>query len=133
MTGEQNKSVVLRFNKEFLEAGNTNVLKEIVADGFTNHTVPGNFPKDVSGLIQVAALLRKGFPDLRIEIHEQVVENDMVASRKTMYGTHLGEIMGKRPTGKSIVINVMDFVRLKNGKYTDHWGQNNLMQVIQSL
>jgi len=45
MTIEENKKVVLRFNKEFLEGGNTEVLKEIVGDTFTNHTAPANFPK----------------------------------------------------------------------------------------
>jgi hypothetical protein len=28
---------------------------------------------------------------------------------------------------------VMDFVRLRDGKYIEHWGQNNIMQVIQQL
>ncbi len=45
MTPEENKKVVLRFNKEFLEGRNTDVLKEIVADDFTNHTAPDNTPK----------------------------------------------------------------------------------------
>ena len=128
-----NKAVVLRFNKEFIEGGNTEVLKEIVAEGFTNHTAPANFPKDVSGLVAFIATLRKGFPDLHIDIHEQVGESDIVATRKTISGTHLGEIMGKPATGKKCAMNVMDFVRVKDGKYIDHWGRNDVMQVIHGL
>lgn len=133
MTTEGNKKVVIRFNKEFLEDGDQEVLKEIVADNFINHTVPLNMPKDVNGLIQFVAILHKGFPDLRVEIHEQIAENDLVASRKTIHATHLGEIMGRMPTGKKITVSVMDFVRIKDGKYVEHWGQNNMMQVIQQL
>jgi predicted SnoaL-like aldol condensation-catalyzing enzyme len=59
MISEVNKKVVLRFNKEFLEEGNTEVLKEIVADDFTNHTAAGNVPKDVSGLVQFVGMLHK--------------------------------------------------------------------------
>jgi predicted ester cyclase len=129
----ENKEIVLRFNKEFLEGGNTAVLKEIVSDAFINHTAPANFPKDVSGLIEFISVIHKGFPDLHIEIHEQVGEGDLVATRKTIHGTHLGEIMGKPPTGKKVTMNVMDFVRLKDGKYIDHWGRNDIMQVIQGL
>src|ERR1700712_2681316 len=92
---EENKAVVLRFNKEFLEGGNTEVLKEIVAEGFTNHTAAANFPKDITGLINFVAALHKGLPDMHIEIHDQVAEGDLVATRKTIHGTHLGEIMGK--------------------------------------
>jgi len=130
---EENKKVVLRFNKEFLEAGNTEVLKEIVAEGFTNHTAAANFPKDVTGLVNFVAAMHKGLPDMHIEIHDQVAEGDLVATRKTIHGTHLGQLMGKAATGKTVIINVMDFVRLKDGKYIDHWGRNDIMQVVHSL
>jgi len=133
MSVETNKAVVLRFNKEFLELGKTDILGEIVADDFINHTASGNVPNNVTGLIQFVKMLHQGFPDIQVQIHEQIAENDIVASRKTIRGTHLGEIMGHQPTGKKVTINVMDFVRIKDGKYTDHWGQNNIMQVIEQL
>ncbi len=133
MRSEENKTVVLRFNREFLQDGNTEVLKEIVAENFTNHTAPENFPKDVNGLIQFAGVLHKAFTGLQIDIHEQLSEDDLVATRKTIHATHTGEIMGHAPTGKKVTINVIDIVRLKDGKYIDHWGRNDIMQVIQSL
>ena len=133
MSIEENKKVVLRFNKEFLEAGNTQVLKEIVANDFTNHTAAGNVPNDVSGLIQFVGMIHKGFSNMHIDIHEQVAENDLVATRKTIHATHTGEIMGHAPTGKTVEMNVIDLVRLRDGKYVDHWGRNDIMQVIQSL
>lgn len=61
MTIEENKKVVLRFNKEFLEQGNVEVLKEIVSDTFINHTAPNNFPKDITGMIKFVEALHKGF------------------------------------------------------------------------
>lgn len=133
MTISENKAVVTRFNKEFLEQGNVEVLKEIVADDFINHTAAGSMPNNVEGLKQFIAMLHKGFSDLHVHIHEQVAENDLVATRKTIHAKHTGEIMGRQATGKEVVLNVMDFVRLSNGKYIEHWGQNNIMQVIQQL
>lgn len=133
MTISENKATVIRFNKEFLEQGNTEVLKEIVAADFINHTAPGNSSNTVEGLKQFIAMLHGGFSDFRVIIQEQVEEGDMVASRKTIHAKHTGEIMGRPATGKDVVINVMDFVRLRDGKYIEHWGQNNLMQVIQQL
>jgi len=130
---KKNKEVVIRFNKEFLENGNADVLKEIVSENFINQTAAPNTPNDVSGLIQFVEVLHKGFPDITVHILDQVAEGDLVASRKIITGTHLGEIMGHQPTGKKVTINVMDFVRLKEGKYIEHWGRNDIMQVIQSL
>jgi predicted ester cyclase len=133
MTPLDNKAVVLRFNKEFLERGNIEVLKEIVADDFINHTAASSVPNNVDGLIQFVSMLHKGFSNFDIDIHEQVSENDIVATRKTIHATHSGEIMGHKPTGKHVAFSVMDFVRLHDGKYIEHWGQNNVMQVIQQL
>ncbi|WP_205529523.1 ester cyclase [Taibaiella koreensis] len=133
MTITDNKQVVLRFNKEFIEGGNTAILDEIVAPDFTNHTAVPGVPKDVSGLIQFIGMLRTGFPDLRVDILDQVGEGDLVASRKVLRGTHLGNIMGHAPTGKEVIMNVMDFVRLRDGQYVDHWGRNDVMQVIGQL
>ena len=133
MTTEENKKIVLRFNKEFLEQGNIGILKEIVADDFINRTAVSPVPNNVDGLIQFITMLHKGFSDFDIEIHDQVAENDLVATRKTIHATHTGEIMGHLPTNKQVIFNVMDFVRLRDGKYIEHWGRNDIMQVIQSL
>ena len=133
MSTEKNKQVVLRFNKEFLEKNNTEVLKEIVADDFINHTAAANVPNDVNGLIQFVAMLHKGFSEINIEIFEQAAENDLVATRKEIHAKHTGEIMGHAATGKSVILNVIDMIRLRDGKYIEHWGRNDMMQVIQSL
>jgi predicted ester cyclase len=133
VSAEENKKVVNRFNKEFLVGGNTEVLKEIVAENFTNHTASENFSKDVNGLIQFANVFNRAFTGMQIDIHEQISEGDLVATRKTIRAVHTGEIMGHAPTGKKVTINVIDIVRLKDGKYTDHWGRNDIMQVLQSL
>ena len=132
-TIEQNKMVVTRFNREFLEGGNIEILKEIVSDKFVNHTAPANLAADVTGLIDFVRVLHNGFPDLSVQIHEQLGEGDLVATRKTFTGTHTGEIFGRAATGKKVIMTVIDIVRLENGKYVDHWGKNDLMQVIQSL
>ncbi len=133
MTTSENKAVVIRFNKEFLAQGNFEVLKEIVADDFINCTAVAPIPDNVEGLKEFIGMLHKGFSNIDIDIHEQVEENDIVATRKSIRATHTGEIMGHQPTGKQVVFNVMDFVRLRGGKYIEHWGQNNIMQVIQQL
>lgn len=133
MTLAENKATVIRFNEEFLEKGNVEVLKEIVAEDFINRTVAGSIPNDVEGLRQFITMLHTGFSDFHVDIHEQVAEGDIVATRKTIRATHTGEIMGHSATGKQVVISVMDFVRLRDGKYVEHWGQNNIAEVVRQL
>lgn len=78
-------------------------------------------------------VLRKGFPDLKVEILEQTAERDLVTTRKQITATHAGEIFGIRPIGKKVVIDIIDIIRLENGKYAEHWGQSNFTDVLKQL
>lgn len=60
-------------------------------------------------------------------------EGDVVATRKTIYALHSDEITSHNAMGKQSAFSVMDFVRLRNGRYIEHSGQNNIMQVLQQL
>ena len=78
-------------------------------------------------------ILRTGFPDLTVEILEQVAEGDLVTTRKAIHATHVGHFMSVPPTGKKVVIKVIDMIRLKDGKYVEHWGLSNIPEVIAQL
>jgi len=128
-----NKAIVTRFNKEFIEGGDINVFNEIVDDAVINHTAPEGISNDKNGMLEVIAFFRKAFPNLIVEIYEQVAEGDLVATRKAFRGKHMGAFMGIEPTGKEIIIPVMDFVRLRNGKYVDHWGMRDIQYIMKQL
>jgi predicted ester cyclase len=41
--------------------------------------------------------------------------------------------MGVPATGKEVAISVIDIVRVKDGKYAEHWGLNTLSNVLAAL
>jgi predicted ester cyclase len=133
MTIEKNKQVVIKFNKEFFESGNTEITKELLADNFVNHTAPLNAPTDASVMIQFITGFHKGFSAISVQIHEVLGESDKVSLRKTIAATHTGEFMGKMPTRKKVEMSVIEIDILKDGKITDHWSRNDFMQVVQGL
>ena len=51
MTTEENKAIVRRVNKEFIEGGNVNTVHEIFAPDFINHTAPSGSPQSSDGVI----------------------------------------------------------------------------------
>jgi predicted ester cyclase len=57
-------------------------------------------------------ILRKGFPDITVDIFDQVAEGDKVTTRKTLKGTQTGEFMGIPPSNKKVTFNVIDIIRL---------------------
>ena len=133
-TTEQNKAIVVRFNKEFIEEGNTNSFHELIADDVINHSAPPGSSTGPDGMMYfLQHILRAGFSNLKVEILEQVAERDLVTSRKKITGIHTGEIMGIPVSNKNILINVIDIIRLKNGKYAEHWGVSDFSDVIAEI
>jgi predicted ester cyclase len=131
---EENKAVVWRFNKEFVEQGKMTSFKELVSDRVINHAAPAGTPSGPESMRYfIIEVLRKGFPDIKVEILDQVADGDRVCSRKALRGTHTGEFMGITPTHQKITFNVIDIIRIENGKYAEHWGISNIPEVIKTL
>lgn len=123
MTTQQNKAIVTRVNKEYIEGGNVNTLYEIFADDFINHTAPPGSPQGPQAIIYFFdQVLRPAFPDLKVVIHDQVAEGDRVTTRKSFHATHKGEFFGVPATGKNVVMDVIDIITLRDGKFAEHWG-----------
>ncbi len=134
MTTEQNKTIVRRVNKEFIEGGNINTFHEIFAEDFINHTAPKGSPKGPDGVIYFFnQLLKPAFPDLKVEIHDLMAEADKVTTRKSFYATHLGEFFGIKPTQKSVRMDVIDIIQLRDGKYIAHWGILDMHGLIAQI
>ena len=65
MTTEQNKSIVRRVNKEFIEGGRIDTFNELFAEDFVNHTAPpGLAANPHGGVFFLNNLLKKAFADL---------------------------------------------------------------------
>lgn len=123
MTTELNKAVVARVNKEYIEGGNVDTVYEIFAPDFVNQTAPPGSPQGPEAIIYFFdQILRPAFPDLKVVIHDQLAEGDKVTTRKSFHATHKGEFFGVPATNKSVVIDVIDIIRLRDYKFVEHWG-----------
>lgn len=133
-TSEKNKATVTRFNKEFIESGDINAFNEIVAADFINQTAPPGVPKGPEGVMYFFNhFLKPAFPDLKVQIQRQVAENDIVTTHKIFHTTHKGDFMGIPATGKNVTMEVMDIIRLKDGKFVEHWNVLDWQHVIGQL
>jgi predicted ester cyclase len=131
---EKNKTVVRRFNKEFIEEGNLDSFKELMDEHFINRTAMAGVNNGPEGMIHVLNnVLRSAFPDMTVTIYDQVAEGELVTTRKAIMGTHTGTFMGVAPTGRNVTIDVIDIVRVRDGKYFEHWGINTLPVVAAQL
>ena len=133
-TTEKNKEIVLRFNREVIEQGNVATLEELVSPDVINHAAREGMPNGPESMRHfLLQVLRMGFPDIKVEILDQVAEGDKVTTRKTLHGTHTGEFMGIPPSNKRVTIQVIDIILLSQGRYAEHWGISNIPEIIREI
>nr|WP_295922266.1 ester cyclase [uncultured Dyadobacter sp.] len=131
---EKNKAVIRRFNQEVIGEGNLESFKELMDEQFVNRSAPEGMSNGADGMIYFFnEILRPAMPDVHVTIHQQVVEGDVVTTRKTIGGTHTGTLLGIPATGRVVNIDVIDIVRVKDGKYFEHWGITSLPEVLGQL
>jgi len=133
MSPEQNKAIVRRLVEEAQGHGHLHVIDELVSPDFVDHSAWPSIPATREGVRQIFAMFLAALPDLHIVIHDQIAEEDRVATRKTLRGTHQGEFLGVPPTGKELVIDVIDILQLKDGRITDHWNLVDQHGLLQQL
>ena len=114
----------LRVQRLFEEPwkGNWDVIDEVVAAGYVGHD--SGLPEPVhgpDGLRQLLHAYSEAFPDARLTVHEQIAEDDKVATRWSARGTHAGEIAGIPATGKEVTVSGLTISTLERGKVVEQW------------
>jgi predicted ester cyclase len=133
-TIENNKEVVRRFNQEVIASWNEESFQALMHADFVNRSAPqgmDNGPKGMRYFFN--EILRPALSDIKVNIHQQVAEADWVTTRKTISGQHTGTLLAIPATGNNVQIEVIDMVRVKDGKYIEHWGITTLAELLASL
>ena len=132
---QQNKDVARRWVEDVQTEHRLDVIDEIFAPDIVNHYAAGALPSP-QGADEIRAFFEAmiaAFPDFTAVVEDQIAEGDKVVTRKTVSGTHEGELMGIPPTGKRFEIPVIDIFRVVGGKCTDHWSVVDQMGMMQQL
>src|SRR5215470_12724509 len=108
MSAENNIAVVRHFVEEFQTRHNLAAVDEYLSSNFVDHSVPAGLPPNREGVKMQFSMFFKALPDLHAIIHDQVADENKVVTRKTLRGTHQGELLGIPPSGKSVDIEVID-------------------------
>jgi steroid delta-isomerase-like uncharacterized protein len=122
MSTEENKALARRVIEQMFNEGNLDVADELLALDYVDHDP--SLPEDVhgpEGFKQYVGMYRAAFPDLHVQIEDQLAEGDRVATRWTGTGTHDGELAGIAPTGKRVTVPGMEIVRIANGRLVEGW------------
>ena len=82
---------------------------------------------------EFARMYRSAFPDIHIEVEDQIVEGDRVATRWRGTGTHEGELMGISPTGNRVTVVGTTIERIADGQIAETWDNYDALGMMQQL
>lgn len=109
-------------------------MDEHVAPDFVRHD-PG-LPFEVrgpEGVKHLNSVLLAAFPDLILDVEDEVAEGDKVLMRLTLRATHRGEFMGIPPTGNEVEVGVLDLFRIGDGRLEEHWAMMDNLGLMRQL
>jgi predicted ester cyclase len=137
MSIEDNKRLVRRYFED--APFNPAACDEIFAPRFQFHTimhagvtaqVVESSPDDE----KVAFELHKAtFGGWHFQVEEMIAEGDRVMVRWTSHGTHIGELNGLPPTGKSTTNSGINIFRVVDGRIVEVWDIMDRLWVWQQL
>jgi predicted ester cyclase len=89
-----------------------------------------------TGLKRYFADLHDSFSDLNFQVHENIgvlVENDLIALRTIMTGTHTGDYLGVVPTNQPIQTSVSHILRTIDDQIIEHWPVMDTYRILVKI
>jgi len=129
---DDNTRITRAVLKELFENGNLEAAETLVHPSFIDHEAPPDNPQGPEGLKETISWLRSLWGPMRFTIEDEICEGDKVAARVVMHGRHVGEFLGRPPTGKEFAAKHIHIWRLQDGRVIEHWSvRDDLGQALQ--
>jgi steroid delta-isomerase-like uncharacterized protein len=120
MSTEGNKELVRRFIDEVWNAGNLDLTYDLI---HPEYRIGDDGLRGPEAVIHNVRTYHAAFPDLHWQIEQMVAEDDCVAVRLVLTGTHRGEFRGIPATGRRIAMHEMAFWRIVESRLHTLWAQ----------
>lgn len=129
---EQLTKVARQFPEDGATAGQIDLIDEICAKDVVDYSPMGEVRGRKALKAQLKGL-RTAFTDFSATVEDVVTEEDTVAMRVTLRGTHEGEFMGVEPTGRRFEVANMVFTRVEDGQIAERWVIPDTLGILQQL
>jgi predicted ester cyclase len=125
------KAIVRDYLDQVWNKGNRSIIDTYIAVGYKQHargTPPGR-----DGVKSFFAMIDSAFAGATYEFADLIADGDKVAWRWTLRAKHTGPFQGLPATGRPVAITGMSMVRVANGKLAEHWGEQDMLGLLQQL
>jgi steroid delta-isomerase-like uncharacterized protein len=127
-------SGTMRSAYERISAGDVAGFGDLVAEDFVEHEETPGLAPTKEGTLAFFEMLRGAFPDMKMSVEDLLADGTKTVARVTFTGTHRGDFMGVPPSGKSVVMQVIDIMRFDDaGLVCEHWGLADMMALMEQI
>jgi len=133
LTKLEAEELVRRIFEEAVNQGYTDVIGEIYAEDFIDHSPGPSQAPGPAGIVNVVNQYRAAIPDLKVTIEDVIVAGDRVITRETWRGTHRHKLGDFLPTNASFVATRIHILRIENGRVAEEWTAGSIIDRLQAL
>ena len=130
MSVEENKKIAIAVFPAAWNDGDFGPAEQYVDAEVVDHFDNSRGIEAFKGVIQG---FRSALPDLRLTVHHEIAEGDLVVHHWTMTGTQQGAFQGLPPTDKTLTWTGITIVRIDGGKIVERWANVDVLAILQQL
>ena len=135
MPSPDNKALTRRWFEEVWNKRREEAIEEMLAPHGIAHGLAES-GEDLPGPAEFRRFYRQfrsGFPDIRIKVDQVIAEGDTTAARFTAYGSHTGDGLGIKATGRPVRVSGMCMIRWKDGQIAEAWNEFDAAGLMRQL
>lgn len=110
--------------------GLVNEVEDYISIECTARVGKNTFYVGVEGMKSHIIAVRQTYPDLKMTIIRQYCDGDYIISEFIAEGTHKGEWLGMKPTGKELTFTGVNIDKVIDGKIVEHSGAMNTFETL---
>jgi predicted ester cyclase len=118
---------------EFWNTGDEVLLKQAIAESFTDHTLPPGRPQGPEGPVFASRQFRAAVPDLKVAPEKMIVAGDYVTVHMKFTGHFAGRFGQVQGNGQPIAFIATDLLKIENGRITDNWHIEDNLTLFQEM
>ena len=133
---EENKALIRRWFDEVWNKGRAGAIREMFAEDGIAHGLSddaANPLRGPAGFLPFHAQFRGAFPDIEVVVEDQIAEGDMVATRCSVRGKHVGDSLGFAATQAPVEFTGITITRIKDRKIVEAWNNFDFMRMYRQL
>jgi predicted ester cyclase len=127
-----NEALARRFYTEF-NARNFDAYDEFIAADLVDHSAPPNAPTGLAAVKEEMKGFAAGFSDMQLDNEQVFVSGDHVTVISRAHGTNDGPTMNMPATNKPVDFQTIDVWLVKDGKLSEVWHVEQLLQMMTQL